>query len=407
MHTPVMIDGEKFEAPAERAYRRDGRAVVMRSTGSSDGFAMSDGCPFLHGVGWPLGRHLIAEELGQRPVWAGGACHGANIAGGGMARRRSRCCFYGSCLRQPDQALDRRAARLLCHRRRLHRRAYDSLLLACANARAAAQCLLCRDCRGRARTLAGEIRGDVAATSSPPAVRGRRATCSIWARFCQPARLIWSQVPATDAALPPPCRGLRARCSEMPSRCWILLRQSDPLGSRGGGVSAETYAAELRSESSDRALSIVAADEARYARIGAVLLPEANGARHSSREGALQRWRGRRTLGKALNYLRLIKAAFTFDGAVDYVMWKVRRHSGVVVCRSAIGSGGTRFWRRRTRVEALSARARSGNDVKRARGGTWRRGAGLYFLAMARNNAWANHRLLKACARLSAGGVRR
>jgi uncharacterized damage-inducible protein DinB len=29
-------------------------------------------------------------------------------------------------------------------------------------------------------------------------------------------------------------------------------------------------------------------------------------------------------------------------------------------------------------------------------------GAGLYFLAMARNNAWANHRLLKACAALSA-----
>lgn len=27
--------------------------------------------------------------------------------------------------------------------------------------------------------------------------------------------------------------------------------------------------------------------------------------------------------------------------------------------------------------------------------------AGLYFLAMARNNAWANHRLLKACGRLS------
>ncbi|MBI2253841.1 MAG: damage-inducible protein DinB [Proteobacteria bacterium] len=28
-------------------------------------------------------------------------------------------------------------------------------------------------------------------------------------------------------------------------------------------------------------------------------------------------------------------------------------------------------------------------------------GAALYFLAMARNNAWANHRLLKACAALS------
>jgi uncharacterized damage-inducible protein DinB len=29
-------------------------------------------------------------------------------------------------------------------------------------------------------------------------------------------------------------------------------------------------------------------------------------------------------------------------------------------------------------------------------------GAALYFLAMARNNGWANHRLLKACSQLSA-----
>jgi hypothetical protein len=37
----------------------------------------------------------------------------------------------------------------------------------------------------------------------------------------------------------------------------------------------------------------------------------------------------RRQLGKPLNLLRLIKAAFTFDGAIDYVVWKVERHSGV------------------------------------------------------------------------------
>ena len=27
--------------------------------------------------------------------------------------------------------------------------------------------------------------------------------------------------------------------------------------------------------------------------------------------------------------LRLAKAAFTFDGAMDYVAWKIERHSGV------------------------------------------------------------------------------
>jgi hypothetical protein len=49
----------------------------------------------------------------------------------------------------------------------------------------------------------------------------------------------------------------------------------------------------------------------------------------SSRENASRRWAVRVRLGKPLNIARLIKAAFTFDGAMDYVAWKVERHSGV------------------------------------------------------------------------------
>jgi hypothetical protein len=40
------------------------------------------------------------------------------------------------------------------------------------------------------------------------------------------------------------------------------------------------------------------------------------------------RWRLRQRLGHPLNFLRLLKAASTFDNAVDYVAWKVERHSG-------------------------------------------------------------------------------
>ena len=42
-------------------------------------------------------------------------------------------------------------------------------------------------------------------------------------------------------------------------------------------------------------------------------------------------WAGRRLLGKTLNVARLLKAAFTFAGGVDYLLWKVERHSGVRV----------------------------------------------------------------------------
>jgi hypothetical protein len=36
-------------------------------------------------------------------------------------------------------------------------------------------------------------------------------------------------------------------------------------------------------------------------------------------------------VGKLLNLARLVKAAFTFQGGLDYVLWKVKRHSGVEI----------------------------------------------------------------------------
>jgi hypothetical protein len=40
-------------------------------------------------------------------------------------------------------------------------------------------------------------------------------------------------------------------------------------------------------------------------------------------------WRFRRLVGKLLSILRLAKGVFTFDGGVDYILWKIERHSGV------------------------------------------------------------------------------
>ena len=40
-------------------------------------------------------------------------------------------------------------------------------------------------------------------------------------------------------------------------------------------------------------------------------------------------WSLRHALGKPLNFVRLMKSAYTFDGGVDYLIWKIERHSGV------------------------------------------------------------------------------
>jgi hypothetical protein len=42
-------------------------------------------------------------------------------------------------------------------------------------------------------------------------------------------------------------------------------------------------------------------------------------------------WGLRNVQGKMLSILRLSKAFFTFEGALEYIQWKIERHSGVKV----------------------------------------------------------------------------
>ncbi len=62
-------------------------------------------------------------------------------------------------------------------------------------------------------------------------------------------------------------------------------------------------------------------------------------------------WVVRKFQGKILSILRLMKAAFTFQGGADYLIWKIERHSGVKIQltpaqrRHPIWAGLTTFWR--------------------------------------------------------------
>lgn len=42
-------------------------------------------------------------------------------------------------------------------------------------------------------------------------------------------------------------------------------------------------------------------------------------------------WMLRIVQGKILSVLRLVKGTLTFDGGVDYILWKIKRHSGVTL----------------------------------------------------------------------------
>ena len=162
---------------------------------------------------------------------------------------------------------------------------------------------------------------------------------TLWARFSQPCCCAWARSDADREAAADAVR----------QAVITAARWAAELGPAHGDALAywralfgHTYAAELRVEKSARGDDLVARDAARYARLlpaawhaaGIAFETTAEGQlapqlSASARASAARRWAVRRRLGKPLNIARLLKAASTFDGAMDYALWKVERHSGV------------------------------------------------------------------------------
>lgn len=170
-------------------------------------------------------------------------------------------------------------------------------------------------------------------------VAGKTLDTTLWARFCQPCRCIW-QRSETDAE----------RVAQAISQAVITAAGwAAALGPESAApedfwraLFERTYGTELRVESRDRSRDIVAADAQRYRLLLAPAWQAAGLAFASHADDRLQpalsaqqraqrlrRWSRLQRWGKRLNILRLLKAAFTFDGAMDYVAWKIERHRGV------------------------------------------------------------------------------
>lgn len=156
---------------------------------------------------------------------------------------------------------------------------------------------------------------------------------SVWARFSQPSRLAW----AADEDARHHAAAAIARAA--PTLLWSVagldpevsnpgkLRDADPLRHWRRGY-AMTYTAELRSERTGRAGSVVDADPARYALFGSPSEIIAWGWKPALGLRVRWQWRRRQIDGKALSVLRLAKAAFTYAGGIDYLAWKINRHAG-------------------------------------------------------------------------------
>ncbi|HJR22360.1 MAG TPA: hypothetical protein VJ822_12110 [Dongiaceae bacterium] len=265
---------------------------------------------------------LIAQELAQ-PVPAAVR----TMAEAVRARHAAAALgvlFYGSCLWKPESLLTDSLLDfyLLVDD---YRQAYRGALMAFAN-RALPPNVFYLEAQHEGATLRCKY-AVISLAQFQDGMSPATDNVSLWARFSQQSRLVWSR----DAATIEP---VAAACAEAVR---TMLGNALPL--LGSGASAETvwqrafeetYRAEVRSEGLSRAAELVNADVERYRRTFA-LARDAIGGRAASAEASAAAWRRRRRTSKLLNFARLVKATFTFDGALDYVLWKVKRHSGVVL----------------------------------------------------------------------------
>ncbi|WP_309602787.1 hypothetical protein [Sphingomonas sp.] len=141
---------------------------------------------------------------------------------------------------------------------------------------------------------------------------------SVWARFAQPSRLVWS----SDAAARD--RAIGAVAKAVPTLLGAAGRQDrEDVLDWWRRAFALTYSAELRAERKGRSQSVVDADPERYRRFGQAAAPLIG-----SNAGG---WDRRRFEGKALSVIRLAKASATYAGGADYIAWKINRHAGTKI----------------------------------------------------------------------------
>jgi hypothetical protein len=185
------------------------------------------------------------------------------------------------------------------------------------------------------------VRCKYAVFSADALRRGTSRRCFesyLWGRLAQPVAIAW-------AASPEDIASLRAALHEATA---TLLERGLPLAAADGTLAelwsttlSASYATELRSEAPGRAASIVAqsmpALAAATREVAAGLcwpLRIEAGERYraeipaSARRLARLGWRLRRVQGTLLSVARLLKALFTFEGGLDYIAWKLERHSG-------------------------------------------------------------------------------
>jgi hypothetical protein len=245
--------------------------------------------------------------------------------------------FYGSCLRQRDIKPETMVFDffvLVDDYRRFYGRRWPAL----ANAMLPPNVFQIAMNAGEGITLRAKY-AVVTLAQFHELVSPRTFHSYFWARFAQPTRLVYARdAQAREAVV----AALAQSVTAMAAAAAGLLTTPFAPGDLWKEAFRHTYAAELRAEKAGRGEHVYLADAARYdsltepALMAAGLSPQRlEDGRLSLPNGGASRtkadlvWALRRCYGKLLSIARLTKAVFTFDGGLDYILWKIERHSGV------------------------------------------------------------------------------
>jgi len=166
----------------------------------------------------------------------------------------------------------------------------------------------------------------------------RAATPQIWARFAQPCRIMWVRDERTRESV---LAALSTAAVTFHEETLRLLRGAVTVRDLWRCGLLETYARELRSEGARRPEALYDSAPDYFDRITEAAIPHCR-MPAALRDGMVEIDRSRaavrrarlgariaRPMGKAVSLLRLMKSAFTYSGGVDYILWKIERHSGV------------------------------------------------------------------------------
>jgi len=162
-----------------------------------------------------------------------------------------------------------------------------------------------------------------------------------WARFAQPCGILYCR---DDQVRQRVVTAIADACRTFTRRVVPALPDAFEAKTLWAEGLRRTYQCEFRSEPPGHAQKLFEywpdyyrAITASLAGSGAGYESAAEGGRYNNTSPQGQRsrapasWWLRRVQGKVLSTLRIIKAAMTFDGALDYLLWKIKRHSGVYI----------------------------------------------------------------------------